>query len=229
MAICYAGSTLAVLVSAVSAYMQHVGMASPFESKEFCAMMEGIRRWKGLGKQKKPPVKHWHASAVMEAAAPLCFRGGKSSRLQLQQAKVLMLLGWQLFCRPHECYKSEVCGFRFLEKEMEITIRYEERCEWADTRSQAGSGRRCLVPGRNDAGVFCGNGFESIHSKCGKVLGEPARCSYCPAAFPPVWKHGGVQNGRSIPTSQVSQRIKALFLGLAEELRENDSGCGQEL
>ena len=54
---CYSVGTLDVLVSAVSAYMQHGGMASPFASKEFGAMMEGIRRWKGLGKKRKPLVE----------------------------------------------------------------------------------------------------------------------------------------------------------------------------
>ena len=56
-----------------------------------------------------------------------------------------------------------------------------------------------------------------VHPLCDKVEGEPTRCSFCPAAFPPVWKHGGVQQGRRIPKDQVTLRIQSLFKGLAEQ------------
>ena len=115
MAVCYSVGTLDVLVSAVSAYMQHGGMASPFASKEFGAMMEGIRRWKGLGKKKKPPVEPWHVRAVLSGQTASYFRGGEFSKLQLIQARLLLVLGWQLFCRPQDFYELEVCDFRFEE------------------------------------------------------------------------------------------------------------------
>ena len=217
MAICYAVGTLDVMVSAVSCYMQHGGMASPFKSKEFSAMMEGIRRWKGLGKQKKPPVEPWHVRAILSGKQPSQFGGGDFSELQFRQAKVLLVVGWQLFTRPQDFYELEVCDFRFLLKEMEVTIRYAKNDVKGLTRAPrlAEAGDE-WCPVRLVKEYFEVMQLE-VHPDCDKVPGEPARCSKCPAAFPPIWKHGGVQRGRRIPRAQVSLRIKSLFLGLAEQ------------
>ena len=56
--LCYSMSTLDVYVSAVSAFMQDAGMASPYESREFKMLMEAMRRRKGLGKKKSRQWSH---------------------------------------------------------------------------------------------------------------------------------------------------------------------------
>ena len=180
-------------------------------------MMEGIRRWKGLGKQKKPPVEPWHVRAVLSGQRPSQFQGGEFSELQFRQAKVLLVVGWQLFTRPQDFYELEVCDFRFLLKEMEVTIRYAKNDVKGLTRAPrlAEAGDE-WCPVRLVKEYFEVMQLE-VHLDCDKVPGEPARCSKCPAAFPPIWKHGGVQRGRRIPRAQVSLRIKSLFLGLAEQ------------
>ena len=180
-------------------------------------MMEGIRRWKGLGKKKKPPVEPWHVRAVLSGQPAPYFRGGKFSELQLIQARLLLVLGWQLFCRPQDFYELEVCDFRFEEAEMEVTIRYAKNDVKGLTRAPrlaAEDDEWCPIQMTREY-------FEAakiaVHPRCDKVSGEPTRCSVCPAAFPPIWKHKGVQRGRRIPTAQVSMRIRSLFIGLAEQ------------
>ena len=216
MAICYSMGTIDVFVSAVSCYMTHGGMASPFESKEFAAMIEGIRRWKGLGKKKKPPVEPWHVRAIMEGKAPKDFRGGNFSHLQFVQAKYLLLVGWQLFTRPQDFHEFDRCDFRFFQKDMSVTVRYAKNDVRGLTRAPrlaADGGEWCPVKLGKEYFKLLGL---AVHPACDKVEGEPARCSVCPAAFPPIWKHGGVQHGKRIPRAQVSLRIKSLFIGLAE-------------
>jgi hypothetical protein len=217
MAICYAVGTLDVFVSAVSCYMTHGGMASPFECKEFSAMMEGIRRWKGLGKKKKPPVEPWHVREILEGKTPLDFQGGKYSGLQLVQAKLMLVVGWQLFTRPQDFYELDRCDIRPFVTEMAVTIRYAKNDVRGLTRTprlSADGGEWC--PKRMAEEYFRLAELE-VQPGCDKVEGEPTRCSMCPAAFPPIWKHGGVQRGRRIPKDQVTLRIKSLFKGLAEQ------------
>ena len=117
--LCYAMGTLDVYTAAVSAFMQDGGMQSPYESREFKMIMEGQRRSKGLGKRKKPPVEPWHVAKIL--ASVVCPTA--LTRQQWVQAKVILMMGWQLFNRPEDFTELQICDFVLTEGQLEVTIR----------------------------------------------------------------------------------------------------------
>ena len=65
---CYSMGTLDVFVSAISAYMQDNGMRSPYKYRVFKMTMEGLRRYLGMGKKKKPGVEPWHVAEIVRGS-----------------------------------------------------------------------------------------------------------------------------------------------------------------
>jgi hypothetical protein len=209
--LCYAMGTLDVYSAAVSAFMQDGNMRSPYESREFKMLMEGQRRRKGMGKEKKPPVEPWHVAKVL--AAVVC--PSALTRQQWAQAKVVLVMGWQLFNRPQDFTELQVCDLVVYEAFLEVTIRYAKNDPRGLTRSPRLSregGKECPV------GLWeryaAAEGLV-VHAQCTKVKGVPTRCAVCKPAFPAIWKHQGQQLHAMSP-SMVTLRIKALFMGLAE-------------
>ena len=209
--LCYAMGTLDVYTAAVSAFMQDGGMQSPYESREFKMIMEGQRRSKGLGKRKKPPVEPWHVAKIL--ASVVCPTA--LTRQQWVQAKVILMMGWQLFNRPEDFTELQICDFVLTERHLEVTIRYAKNDPRGLTRSPKLSregGRGCVV-GMWEQYVAAEN--LTVLPQCTKVKGVPTRCEVCGPAFPAIWKHGGQQR-HAVSPAMVTIRVKALFMGLAE-------------
>ena len=164
-----------------------------------------------MGKEKKPPVEPWHVAKVL--AAVVC--PSALTRQQWAQAKVVLVMGWQLFNRPQDFTELQVCDLVVYEAFLEVTIRYAKNDPRGLTRSPRLSregGKECPV------GLWeryaAAEGLV-VHAQCTKVKGVPTRCAVCKPAFPAIWKHQGQQLHAMSP-SMVTLRIKALFMGLAE-------------
>jgi hypothetical protein len=207
--LCYSMGTLDVYISAVSAFMQDARMSSPYESREFKMVIEAMRRRKGLGKKKKPPVEPWHVKAILEGPVP-----GNMTIQQWRQGCLILLVGWQLFDRPEDFNELQVCDIEVSAEEMEVTIRYAKN----DVRGLTRSPRLA-----REGGHLCPVGLWEEYSVqeglvrsplCDKVKGEPQRCRHCKPAFPAMWKFGGQQR-HPIRAATVTSRVKELFMGLA--------------
>ena len=90
---CYGTGTLDVYVAVVSAYMQDSGTRSLFDNRVFKMAMEEIKRWKGLGKNKKPGVEAKFFALIVPMERPAGFSG------YCAQALALLVIGWQMFRR----------------------------------------------------------------------------------------------------------------------------------
>jgi hypothetical protein len=210
--ICYSMGSVDVYVSAVSAFMQDGGMQSPFGRRQFKMLMEGMRRYKGMGKKKKPPVEAKHVAWILQMKKP-----GSLTLLQFIQATVIVLFGWQLFNRAQDFEEFDLCDFEDIGSELVVTVRYAKNDPRGLTRTarmQATGGTACPVGlWRKYTGMM---GLRRAGS-CDKVKGEPQRCSCCGPAFPSVWKKG--RQSHRMPKSQVTLRIRALFVAVAENGR----------
>ena len=140
--------------------------------------------------------------------------GGRFGGLQWIQAKVVLVVGWQLFCRPQDFSELDLCDVVVDADGMTITIRYAKN----DTKGLTRSPRIARAGGRFRPVELWERYVKALglvkHAACDKVLGEPTRCSFCGPAFPAVWKLQGVKQTR-MPAQQASKRIKQLFAGLA--------------
>ena len=207
----YSMGTLDVFVSAVSAYMQDNGMDSPYKCRVFKMTMEGLRRYLGLGKKKKPGVEPWHVAEIVRGECPQGL-----SLLQFLQAKLVLSWGWQLFSRAQDFVELQVCDVRRVKEGLEVTIRYAKNDPRGLTRSavlEAAGGAECPVA-IFDEHVAAMGWSEADCAHCTKVEGQPQRCEHCPDLCPAIYKHGGIQK-KHISTATVTSRVRELFLGLA--------------
>lgn len=201
LALSYSTGTLDVYVAAVSAYMQDSGLESPFSNRVFKMVMEGIKRWKGLGKHKKPGVEAKHVAAMLQMDRPAAF-----TVLQWVQARAILVIGWQMFCRAQDFRELQMCDVVVQSEGLAITVRYAKNDVKGLTRRaflEATGGLECPKRLWLEYVAMCGlSGSEH----CDKVQGEPTRCTACGPAFPSVHRRG-VQ-GFAIPKSRVSRIIK---------------------
>ena len=208
--ICYSMGAIDVYASAVSAFMQDGDMLSPFKNRSFKMMIEGLRRWKGMGKMKKPPIEARHVAGILEMACPV-----DMSLWQFFQAKVILVIGWQLFCRAQDFSEFDLCDFIVEAEGLDITVRYAKNDPRGLTRNpklEATGGAEC--PKGLWMQYVQALGLQAS-PLCDKVKGEPKRCSHCGPAFPSVWRHKGKREHRLLKR-QVTQRIRSVFVALAK-------------
>jgi hypothetical protein len=207
---CYSVSTVGILVSAVSSFMQDHGMPSPYESRLFSMVMKGVVRFLGAGKKKKPPVEAWHVAKIVRLSRP-----AKFTPLMHLQALAVLLVGWELFTRSQDFEEFQVCDFVQLQTGMRVMVRYAKNDQKGLTRTPV------LELGEEEVSCpvrACRRYFAAANIRvqlgCTKVEGEPERCRVCPPAFPSITKHQGKKD-RPMPKARVTEILKVLFLELA--------------
>jgi hypothetical protein len=182
-------------------------MRSPYENRVFKMAMEGIKRWKGMGKNKKPGVEAKFVAMILQMTRPAGF-----TILQWAQALALLVIGWQMFCRAQDFAEFQMCDIHLTPEGLEITVRYAKNDVKGMTRKaflQATGGLECPRRLWVDYVVMCGL---KCSPACNKVQGEPTRCDYCPPAFPSIHNKGVQQF--PIPKARVSSLVKGLHVAL---------------
>ena len=216
LALSYSAATVTVYVSAVSCYMQDRGLPSPSASRKFKMVFEGVQRWLGQGKHKKPGVLAAHVAAILDIGKPRTM-----SFMQYEQALAVLLVGWHLFCRSQDFLEFQVCDFREEVVNgvagMRVLVRKAKNDQKGFTRDpfvgQAASGVECPV--RRYRQYVKAVGLQ-VMAGCTKQWGKPDRCEVCAPAFPSITKHQG-RKDRPMPKSRVTAIIKELFMHLAEQ------------
>jgi hypothetical protein len=169
-----------------------------------------------MGKKKKPPVEVWQIAQIWGMAAPRAFSGAAYSELQFVQARLVVIMGWELFCRPQDFSEFEVCDFKLIEGALDVLVRYAKNDPRGLTRAprlQRIGGVGCVVELWERYLTSLGL---RVLPGCTKMWGSPKRCDVCGPAFPAVWKHRGVREHR-MSSQKASSLVKAIFIGLAEQ------------
>lgn len=103
----------------------------------------------------------------------------KFSWLQLQQAKALVMVGWQLFDRPQDFTEFQICDFVRLEGATQVWVRRAKNDRKGMTRSAM------LKKGGNPAecpeALFWSYAKAAgirVNKECTKVQGKPDRCPH---------------------------------------------------
>lgn len=136
---------------------------------------------------------------------------------QLAQAKVISVWGWHMFNRPEDFSVFQLCDVRELEVEecskagLRVTVRYAKNDTRGKTRTadldQVG-GEACPVTLWRS---YCQMAGLRKDPRCDKVVGEMAACSFCPPAFPRIYKNEGVQP-EPVSSAGASKIVKTLFV-----------------
>ena len=151
--------------------------------------------------------------------------------LQLTQAKVISVWGWHMFNIPEDYLVFQLCDVRELEvgecpkAGLRITVRYAKNDTRGKTRTadldQVG-GEACPVTLWRS---YCQMAELCKDPRCDKVAGETTACSFCPPAFPRIYKNEGVQL-EPVSSAGASKIVKTLFVSLGVYLGQGEE-CGK--
>ena len=210
MHLCYSMSTIEIYVTAVCVMLRVRGVSSPREVETFRMTMEGVARELGKAKQKKPPVEPHHVAAILVSPRPAAF-----DELRWLQAKVVLLVGWELFVRRQDLPRLQPCDLRITQEGMHVLIRYAKNDQKGLTRApflqRHEDSRACPVALMEH---YLRATEIRVCEGCDKVWGEPFRCLQCPSLFPSITPTGGKQD-YPMPDTRVTLIIKELYKELA--------------
>ena len=194
MHLCYSMSTIEIYVTAVCVMLRVRGVSSPREVETFRMTMEGVARELGKAKQKKPPVEPHHVAAILVSPRPAAF-----DELRWLQAKVVLLVGWELFVRRQDLPRLQPCDLRITQEGMHVLIRYAKNDQKGLTRApflqRHEDSRACPVALMEH---YLRATEIRVCEGCDKVWGEPFRCLQCPSLFPSITPTGAQTVGLSV-------------------------------